>query len=142
MKRYVWEDGSAWVRQLTRRAAGNDLTLARVTEVEVVSALVRHQPPLPSTDLIDALSEFQTDCRRRHFRFVNVTRVLTARAAQLVSAYRLRGYDAIQLAAALQTRDRLAARGLGAPTLISADDDLNRAAAAEGLSVDNPLRHP
>ncbi len=43
----------------------------------------------------------------------------------------------MQLAAALDTRARLSAL-----TLLSADADLNAAAQAEGLAVDDPNRHP
>jgi len=38
-------------------------------------------------------------------------------------------------------RERLA-NGLNSPTLISADQDLNAAAIAEGLDVDDPTAHP
>lgn len=142
VKRYLLEVGSAWVQGLTGRAAGNDLVLVRITEVEVVSALIRHVPGLPAAALARAVADFRADCRRRLFRFVAVSRALIAQAAQLALKHRLRGYDAIQLAAALETRDRNAARGLSAPTLVSADDDLNNAAVAEGFTVDNPNHHP
>ena len=49
----------------------------------------------------------------------------------------LRGYDAVQLAAALEVR-------LQVPLLIlvSGDGDLNTAATAEGLPVENPNTYP
>ena len=62
-------------------------------------------------------------------------------AMSLAEAHRLRGYDAVQLAAALQVL--VACSALGAPlTFVSADANLNAAAAAEGLTVDNPVLHP
>ncbi len=41
VKRYVAETGTVWVTSLMVPAAGNLLYLARLTAVEVVSALVR-----------------------------------------------------------------------------------------------------
>lgn len=48
----------------------------------------------------------------------------------------------MQLAAALTIHDQRLAAGFPALLLISADDDLNVAAHAEGLAVDNPNNHP
>ncbi|HJT77551.1 MAG TPA: type II toxin-antitoxin system VapC family toxin [Gemmataceae bacterium] len=140
-KRYVTEAGSAWVRSLTARKAQNDLILARITEVEVTSALTRHRPPLLPADLRRALKAFQVDCRWR-FRFVAIDRSLVVEAADLVPKHRLRGYDAVQLAALLEAGARNRARGLPVPILVSADADLNAAAAAEGFAVDDPNTHP
>jgi hypothetical protein len=58
----------------------------------------------------------------------------------LAERHALRGYDAIQLGAALAVNDGCRATGLSL-TIICADDELN-AAAAEGLAVENPNRHP
>ncbi len=55
---------------------------------------------------------------------------------------RLRAYDAVQLAAALEIRQQHQEVGLGPVTLISADQPLNAAALAEGLTVDDPNSHP
>ena len=51
--------------------------------------------------------------------------------------YALRGYDAVQLAAALEVWAQI-------PTtiLISGDGDLNAAATAEGMPVEDPNTHP
>ena len=43
VKRYVTETGSDWIRALTDPAARNPLVIARVTWVEVLSALARRQ---------------------------------------------------------------------------------------------------
>ena len=47
------------------------------------------------------------------------------------------GYDAVQLAAALEVHSQIPSL-----TLLSADANLNAAGAAEGLLVDDPNRHP
>ena len=56
--------------------------------------------------------------------------------------HRLRAYDAVQLAVALDVHQRQHDAGLGTVTLISADQALNAAALAEGLPVDDPRSHP
>ncbi len=54
----------------------------------------------------------------------------------------LRAYDAVQLAAALEIRRQHQDAGFAPVTLISADQALNDAALAEGLTVDDPRSHP
>ena len=41
VKRYVSETGSVWINALCDPASGNSLHIARITAVEVVSALTR-----------------------------------------------------------------------------------------------------
>jgi uncharacterized protein len=61
---------------------------------------------------------------------------------RLAITHALRAYDAVQLAVALHVNARHQGAGLGGVTLISADGDLNAAATAEGLAVDDPNTHP
>ncbi len=72
------------------------------------------------------------------FRKVEISESLTEKAAQLAKKYALRGYDAVQLAAALETESERITSGLSSVTLLSADADLNAAAVSEGLAVENP----
>lgn len=74
--------------------------------------------------------------------FVEIHPSLISRAMELAKAHALRGYDAVQLAAALDVNDGRLAAGAAALTLVSADDALNAAAMLEGLNVDNPNLHP
>jgi uncharacterized protein len=141
VKRYVAETGSAWVQGLTASNAGNDIYLSRMTGVEVVSAMVRHIPPVLPAFLAQAIADFQHDFHHQ-YQIIPVNRILVARAMVLAAKYRLRGYDAVQLATALTVRAWLSRRGLPSPILVSADVDLNRAAVAESLTVDDPLTHP
>ena len=67
---------------------------------------------------------------------------MLADAERLAETHGLRAYDAVQLAAAADLhRDRLV-HGLSRLTLISADQELNAAAMAEGIDVDDPTAHP
>jgi uncharacterized protein len=141
VKRYAVERGSAWVRGLFDPAAGNELLLARITGVEVASALARHVPPLPLGDLAAVVPVFEREFRTL-FQVVPVDCALIERAMKLAGVHRLRGYDAVQLAALLRVGRRQARAGRPAPVLVSADAALNAAAVAEGFTVDDPNLHP
>jgi uncharacterized protein len=83
---------------------------------------------------------------RRHltneYATINISLTVIDSAMALAETHALRGYDAVQLAAALELRADCLAIGIPAPTLISADADLNAAAIAEGLAADDPNTHP
>jgi predicted nucleic acid-binding protein len=72
---------------------------------------------------------------------VSVNRTVVDEAIELTARNRLRGYDAVHLASALHLNRALIGRDLSPIAFVSADDDLLRAAAAEGLFIDNPNRH-
>lgn len=143
VKRYVNEIGTTWVTELTRPATGNRVYLARVTGVEVISAMTRQARGgmLSATDVIAGVSEFRKHFASR-YRVVEIRPALVANAMGLAEVHALRGYDAVQLAAALEVHARRVARRLSQLTLVSADAELNGAAAAEGLLVEDPLAHP
>jgi hypothetical protein len=56
----------------------------------------------------------------------------------LAETHGLRGYDAMQLATALEVNTLRIVSGLPPLTLVSADVELNAAAIAEGLTVEDP----
>ena len=72
---------------------------------------------------------------------MEVTEQLTDSAMTLAERHALRGYDAVQLAAALEVHHARTLMSLSALTFVSADNSLNAAATAEGLVVDNPDTH-
>jgi predicted nucleic acid-binding protein len=72
---------------------------------------------------------------------IEITSALLERAAVVADLRELRAYDAVQLAAALEVQQRTTSLGLPPVTLVSADSDLNAAARAEGLTVDDPNQH-
>jgi predicted nucleic acid-binding protein len=63
-------------------------------------------------------------------------------ACDLLERHALRAYDAAHLAVALEANRSLVTRKHAPLVFLCADDDLNQAAAAENLTVDNPNRHP
>ena len=142
VKRYVPEAGSVWVQGITDPVAGNLLYLTRITGAEVISAVTRRQKrgQITAIDAAAALTAFRRDFPPGYL-IIEVTPSLVTQAMNLAERHGLRGYDAVQLAAALQLRDQCAASGLPAPLFIAADNELNAAAQAEGLLVDNPNNH-
>lgn len=73
------------------------------------------------------------------YLIVDVTAENIDAAIDLALRHNLRAYVAVQLASALEVRDLL--QGSQSPvalTLVSADLELNRAGALEGLPVDDP----
>ncbi|MDQ2799068.1 MAG: type II toxin-antitoxin system VapC family toxin [Armatimonadota bacterium] len=143
VKRYVTENGTAWVRHICNPAAGNDIYTAHVTGAESAAAIMRRvrQGGLSIVDAAIAITDLQAHLRSA-YTAVFVTNGLVQRAIDLVQHHPLRGFDAVQLASALQVKAECAALGIPVPIFVSADNDLNAAAAAEGLAVDNPNAHP
>ena len=138
VKRYVHEVGTAWVQGLAAPAAGNLLFLVRITQAETVAAVTRRERSghISPHDSATALADFQYDFAHQYI-IVEVSAAVVTQAAALARNYALRGYDAVQLAAALEVSARIPSL-----TLLSADADLNAAATAEGLMVDDPGNHP
>jgi predicted nucleic acid-binding protein len=142
VKRYVQEPGTAWVCNLTRRGAPHPIYLARITTVEVTSAVARRRQggSLSAIRAGAILSRLRKHLAGRYL-ILEITPALLDAAARLADAHALRAYDAVQLAA-LELNGRWLKAGLGGVTLVSADRDLNAAATAEGLPVEDPNMHP
>jgi predicted nucleic acid-binding protein len=143
VKRHVIEVGSAWVRSLVRARAAHDLYIARITAVEVTSAITRrqHSGHLSRAQAGAMLAHF-----RRHFtqryHVIELTPALFDDAMWAAREHRLRAYDAVQLAVVLHLHRRHEDAGLGSVVLVSADTALNDAARVEGLAVEDPGTHP
>ena len=138
VKRYVQEPGTAWVRTLAASASGNFIYL--VAHHGGGSHSGDRSPPRPAWiqrgEANGALRLFRQDFAQ-DYRIAEITVPLLRQAALLADTHALRGYDAVQLAAALEVRLQVPAL-----ILVSGDGDLNKAAAAEGLPVENPNTHP
>ncbi len=142
VKRYVDEEGSIWVRQVTNAQAQNSIMVAEITLAEVAAAFAAQgRAPKGTTEQQRdrAVSRFLQDCHE-HFLLLPIDRLIIDRAVELTQKYRLRGYDAVQLAAALVTNGTLIAHGLSSLVFVAADKDLLKAASAENLPVENPLQ--
>ncbi len=142
MKRYIAETGTAWVISQVRPSAVNDIFVASITGIEITSAITRRVKGKGiSQSLADkAMKRFKRNFDKR-FIVVDLTPKIIKEGILLAQKYGLRGYDTAQLAVGLNVRNRLARGGVRNFTFISADNDLNIAAQAEGLTVENPNNH-
>jgi hypothetical protein len=75
---------------------------------------------------------------RGSYQIVDPRQSVIARAVLLAEQHALRGYDALQLASAVELYAAFVAGGLAPVTLISSDVELNAAARLEGLNVIDP----
>src|ERR1043166_3533967 len=103
VKRFAQEPGSAFVLSLLRPSAKHRLYAARITEVEVCAALARRQKnrTMPASQAAKGLRRLRHDFARR-FTPVAMSENVMIEAARLAEVHALRGYDAVQLAAALE----------------------------------------
>lgn len=141
-KRYIAETGSGWVIGLLKPSADNVIFDASITGVEVVSAIARRRKGLSisQSKANKAIFRFQRDFRKR-FVEIPLKSQLIEDAMAIADKYELRGYDAVQFASAIETNHLRSKRNLSPIIFISADNNLNSAAIAEGLAVDNPNNH-
>ena len=127
LKRYVDEPGSAQVDALL--ATDAERAVSAITHIEVACALARRVSN--TTRLLGQLSD---DLKSP--LHVAITDEVIAMSVALGVKHRLRGCDALQLAAAVALK-----KATGRTVrFICADEDLNAAARAERLAVVDPGR--
>ena len=102
MKLYVDESGSTEVDAGVARAAA--VATARVTYAEARAAFARHarEGGMTTSDLRRVVRQLDEDWER--YSIVEITDAVVRRAGGLAERHKLRGYDAVQLAAALEVR--------------------------------------
>ncbi len=142
-KKYVREIGTAWIMNFFRPKASNRIYIAEIALVEVISALTRrHRGKTISTaDFTKVSNRFRRHFAGKFFK-TEINLPVIEQAAALAETHALRGYDAVQLASAVNLHSRRQKAGLPPLVFVSADDALNIAAQAEGLQIDNPNNHP
>lgn len=143
VKRYVPETGSAWIQAIADASTGNLLIIARITWVEVLSALARRQREgsLSATDVNLIIQRIRFDLNNQ-YQVVELDGALAESAGQLVNQYPLRAYDAIQLASVLRIQPTFATATSTSLVFLTADDRLLTIAQTAGLLTDNPNNHP
>jgi len=142
VKRYAVETGTIWMLGLFRRAAGHRLYVARITGVEVTAALTRKTRghKLAPDVAARALIRLRRELGRR-LRLAEITPALLTDAMTLAEKHGIRGYDAVQLASAVDANDERVRVGLAPLVFVAADSDLLAAAVAEGFMTENPNNH-
>jgi uncharacterized protein len=138
-KRYANEIGSVWVESTVNLASGNIIFIADITQVEVTSAIFRkvRGNAVNLADANLAFSKLQHDIQDEYFVIDGNSEILQ-NAVNLARNHYLRGYDAVQLAFALEINKENILLGSPSVTFVCADDKLNIAAQNEGLSIENP----
>jgi uncharacterized protein len=127
VKRYVTEPGSSYV--IRAFAEAHLVGTATISRAEVVAGFIRavRRGSLASADAEFARHQFQTEWR--HFQHHQITDSLIGRSCDLAWSFGLRGYDSVQLAAAVRWQEEL-----DLPlTLATFDGQLWQAAARVGL---------
>jgi len=139
VKRYVNETGSAWIQSLCEPSSEHVIALAHIGLVEIAAALAMkvRQEVLSPTIRDNLLRDVRRDAQSQYW-LIDVDYSIIQHAMELTRQYKLRGYDAIHLSAALFLYETLVQAQLPAPVLICADNDLLIAAEAVGLSTINP----
>jgi len=142
VKRYVNETGSAWVCGLFDPDLGHEAFIAAITPVEIVAAITRRArgETMTQVDAVTACTQFRTDLQTS-YQVVQLTDALLKQAMSLAETDALRGYDAVQLAAALAVNALCIQSELPPLIFVSADDELNAVAAGRGLTIENPNTH-
>ncbi len=142
VKRHIVEQGTLWFRQLADPASGNVIITARVSVVEVFSALNRRvrEGTLNQAMYVAVAADVEAACAAE-YRLIELAPPLSGLARVLLERHPLRAYDAVQLASALSATATLRAAGLPTLTFLSADTRLLDAARAEGLAVYDPQPH-
>jgi len=143
VKRYLVEPGTAWVRIVTDPASGDVTVISEITLVEVAAAFASHHRggniTIAERDAALRLFLHHADSE---YQLVPANRLIVDRAVLLTQQHRLRGYDAAQLGTALIVNTQYLAAGLPPLSFVASDTDLLAAAAAEGLTTENPNAHP
>lgn len=101
VKAYIRETGTDWVLELLNAQPPYEFFIARITAVEVVSAIVRRSRGgvLAAEDASNAVRRFLETLEENQYGVLDVTDRLIEHAIQLARTRYLRGYDAVQLAA-------------------------------------------
>lgn len=138
VKRYVQEQGSAWLNAAWLQTATTLIT-SRISIVEVRSAFARRQREhtMTEAEIAEYIAVFKEDCAKR-YSLIDVDTVIIQLASELPDQLGLRAYDSIQLASAIKTNDLLIAAGLAPLVFVCADSRLINAAQLCGLQCDDP----
>ena len=120
-----------------------EFALAQIGLVEIASAFAaqRRSNTLTLAEYDRVMDALFDDVRSR-YRVVAISQPLIEFAVELTRRRKLRGCDAIQLAAAMTLNRSQHSSGLPPLTFVCADRDLLVAAQAEGLPTENPNDYP
>lgn len=144
VKYFYTEAGSAWVREIIQARDSDDKEYSNtiyigsisIAEVPAAFSILERRHHIGKR-LRDTLYEGFLDAIDLEFRVSPVDVEILYHAAELTQRHPLKGYDSVQLAIALDLRERSLTQDLNL-TFVSSDSHLIRAAQAEGMSIENP----
>jgi hypothetical protein len=142
VKRYFAETGSQTVNRLFSIEQSRHFA-SQLMRAEVTSAIARRAE---RTHTARRLLEGFTHDLAVQVDLMGLDDDLVDAGVDLIGRHRLRGCDALHLASALRVyaelnRDFAKDESAISLAFVCADDDLNAAAVAEGLTIDNPNHH-
>ncbi len=147
VKYYHVEPGSAWVKETLEQTNQenlfvNEIFVAELVIVEGTAAFsILTRPKQIRQSARNAMFRRLLADITERFRTIHSTRKHIEAAAALALRHPLKGYDAVQLAIALDLQTILQELEINL-IFVSSDNQLVQAAQAEGLQVENPLWHP
>ena len=143
VKRYINETGSDWVCNLFDPRLGNQFFVAAIAGVEIVSAITRRSKngSISVADALAVRNQFKQDFQTE-YQIIEISHKVINSAINMAELYALRGYDAVQLASGQELNILCITNGLVGINFVSADNNLNTAALAEGLFLENPNNYP
>ena len=141
VKCYIVETGTTWAHAIAE-GEDNIVHVSSLTRVEIISALTRRfrRGDITQAEFDLAHQESQLDIANQ-YEVVRLSDRLIDEAVRLAKNRGLRAYDAVQLSAALDIGRIISQVESTQLILVSADNELNAAALAEGLQIEDPNRH-
>jgi len=141
VKCYIVETGTDWTRGIAEEEE-NVVHVSSLTRVEIISALTRRfrRGDITLSEFDLAHQESQLDIANQ-YEVVGLSDRLIDEAVSLAKDHGLRAYDAVQLSAALEIGRIISPVESTQLILVSADNELNTAALAEGLQIEDPNTH-
>jgi len=139
VKYYYTEDGSAWVRRIINDETNVCLaSVIAVAEIAAAFAQIQRHTPLGKKRMNEMYLRFRGDLREGLFLARALDEDVLNLAADLALRRTLKGYDAVQVASAVLVRETLTDPDL---IFISGDQQMLRAARAEGFVTEDPEAH-
>jgi predicted nucleic acid-binding protein len=143
IKRYIIEQGTNWTKSLIQLKTQNLIIISDITQVEVTSGVMRRKREgAINPQIAHGLKTVIENHIVTDYQVIGLSQPIIKRAKDLLEAYPLRAYDAIQLASALESHHSFMQKNLSPIIFLSSDNRLLTTAISEGLLVDNPNNYP
>jgi hypothetical protein len=139
VKRYAAETGSHTVLKLTDLSAGHEIYIAGISRVEVIAAIKGKERAggITASDAAYAIRQFKAHVSGQ-YRIVDISSAIIRNATVIAENRVVKGYDAVQIAAAEAINDRLMKAGLPTLAFVCSDKQMITACQDEGLAVLDP----